>query len=138
MDYWSNTPSGKPRARGLGIPFAGTPGKFNAITDVPGVSVGYATLIEGQDARTGVTAILPRVIEKITTPVFAGCHSLNGNGELTGTIWIEEAGRCDGPITITNTHSCGIARDASIKWMVGQNGVGQWACRWLEKLMMAT
>ena len=98
--------------------FEGAPGTNNAITDVKGVQVGYTTLIKGDCVRTGVTAILPRPQQKLQTPVFAGCHSLNGNGELTGTIWIEEAGRCDGPITLTNTHSCGIARDASIKWMV--------------------
>lgn len=122
------TPSGKTRARGSGIPLEGEPGTFNAITDVAGVEVGYATLIEGTDIRTGVTGILPRGKDRIKTPVFAGCHSLNGNGELTGTIWIEEAGRCDGPITITNTHSCGTARDASIKWMVARTGqLGQWA-----------
>jgi D-aminopeptidase len=122
------TPDGKARARGRGVSFDGEPGPYNAITDVAGVEVGYTTLIEGTDVRTGVTAILPRGKERVATPVFAGCHSLNGNGELTGTIWIEEAGRCDGPITITNTHSCGTARDASIKWMVARFGeLGQWA-----------
>jgi L-aminopeptidase/D-esterase-like protein len=127
-DHHNATPAGKNRARGSDVPFDGEPGNYNAITDVPGVEVGYATLIEGADVRTGVTAILPRGKDQITTPVFAGCHSLNGNGELTGTIWIEEAGRCDGPITITNTHSCGTARDASIKWMVARTGdLGQWA-----------
>jgi hypothetical protein len=96
-DHHNATPAGKNRARGSDVPFDGEPGNYNAITDVPGVEVGYATLIEGADVRTGVTAILPRGKDQITTPVFAGCHSLNGNGELTGTIWIEEAGRCDGP-----------------------------------------
>jgi L-aminopeptidase/D-esterase-like protein len=128
MNTHHTTPSGKTRARGAGVPFQGKPGKNNSITDVEGVEVGYATLIEGDSIRTGVTAILPRPVEDLATPVFAGCHSLNGNGELTGTIWIEEAGRCDGPITITNTHSCGVARDASIKWMVERMGrLGQWA-----------
>lgn len=128
MSYWETTPGGKTRARGAGIPFDGAPGPFNAITDVQGVTVGYTTLIEGDDVRTGVTAILPRPLDKLTTPVFAGIHSLNGNGELTGSHWIEEAGRCDGPITITNTHSCGIARDASIRWMVKHIGsFGHWA-----------
>ncbi|MFQ5783306.1 MAG: P1 family peptidase [Alphaproteobacteria bacterium] len=120
------TPSGKPRARALGVPFDGTPGRNNAITDVAGVEVGYATIIRGDGAlvvgegpvRTGVTAILPRGRAGAATPVFAGCFSLNGNGELTGAIWIEEAGRCEGPITITNTHSCGLARDATIRWLV--------------------
>lgn len=125
---WLTTPDGKTRARGAGVVFQGTPGINNAITDVKGVQVGYTTLIEGDSVRTGVTAILPRPVEKIHIPVFAGCHSLNGNGELTGTLWIEEAGRCDGPITLTNTHSCGTARDASIKWMVAKGlGAGAWA-----------
>src|SRR5262245_9804117 len=89
----------KPRARDLGIPFDGTPGKLNAITDVAGVEVGHETLISGEGklrvgsgpVRTGVTAILPRGKDS-TDPVFAGCFSLNGNGEMTGTIWIEESG----------------------------------------------
>jgi len=128
MNSWAQTPSGKIRARGAGIPFEGVPGRHNAITDVEGVQVGYATLIEGDNIRTGVTGILTRPLKDMATPVFAGCHSLNGNGELTGTIWMEEAGRCDGPITITNTHSCGIARDASIKWMIDHvDNIGQWA-----------
>lgn len=128
MDTWQKTPAGKTRSRGAGVPFQGTPGSNNSITDVDGVQVGYTTLIEGDAIRTGVTAILPRPIAGLSTPVFAGCHSLNGNGELTGTIWMEEAGRCDGPITITNTHSCGVARDASIKWMVNKLDLeGQWA-----------
>ncbi len=128
MNAWNKTPDGKTRARGAGVPFEGNPGIFNSITDVDGVQVGYTTLIEGESVRTGVTAILPRPASKIDIPVFAGSHSLNGNGELTGTIWIEEAGRCDGPITITNTHSCGVARDASIMWMVENlNRTGQWA-----------
>ncbi len=128
MDSWKKTPNGKTRARGAGVPFQGEPGENNAITDVSGVQVGYTTLIEGDSIRTGVTAILPRVVDKLSIPVFAGCHSLNGNGELSGTIWMEESGRCDGPITITNTHSCGIARDASIKWMVEKMArLGQWA-----------
>ena len=121
------TPSGKFRARGIGLAFAGTTGPNNAITDVPGVSVGYETLIEGDSIRTGVTAILPRPKQDLATSVFAGCHSLNGNGELTGSHWIEEAGCCDGPITITNTHSLGTCRDASIQWMVEHLGVSGWA-----------
>lgn len=126
-DTWKKTPAGKTRARGAGVPFQGLPGTNNSITDVGGVQIGYTTLIEGDAIRTGVTGILPRPLAKLSTPVFAGCHSLNGNGELTGTIWMEEAGRCDGPITITNTHSCGLARDASIKWMVDRlDRVGQW------------
>ncbi len=121
-----NTPSGKPRARGIGVPFEGVPGNYNAITDVPGLEVGYATIIRGDGplvvgqgpVRTGVTAILPRGRADVGTPVFAGYHSLNGCGELTGAMWIEESGQCEGPVTITNTHSCGVARDATIRWLV--------------------
>ena len=105
------------------MPFAGETGRHNAITDVDGVLVGYTTLIAGDDARTGVTAVLPRPHASMATPVFAGFHSLNGNGELTGTLWVAEAGRLAGPVTITNTHSCGTARDASIKWLAANGGV---------------
>jgi len=115
----------KPRARDLGIPFDGTAGALNAITDVAGVEVGVTTLISGEGAlkvgtgpvRTGVTAILPRG-KASKDQVFAGWFSLNGNGEMTGTTWIEEAGLLEGPILITNTHSVGVVRDASIKWSV--------------------
>ena len=127
MTSLTRTPSGKLRARGIGLTFAGTPGPNNAITDVPGVTVGYETLIEGDSVRTGVTAILPRPKQDLATSVFAGCHSLNGNGELTGSHWIEEAGCCDGPITITNTHALGTCRDASIQWLVTHLGVSGWA-----------
>src|SRR5436189_647408 len=114
------------RARDLGIPFEGTPGKFNAITDVSGVEVGYRTLISGEGklevgkgpVRTGVTAILPRGHASLNDPVYAGFFSLNGNGEMTGTPWIEESGFLEGPIIITNTHSVGVARDAVIAWRV--------------------
>ncbi len=108
----------KPRARDLGIPFDGTTGKFNAITDVKGVEVGYTTLISGDGktaVRTGVTAILPQG-KSYGETVFAGWHTLNGNGEMTGTTWIEEAGGFGGPVMITNTHSVGIVRDAVIEW----------------------
>lgn len=113
-----------PRARDLGIPFNGSPGKFNAITDVKGVAVGYSTLIAGQGknirgkgpVRTGVTAILPR--GKINNPVFANWYTLNGNGEMTGTTWITESGFLEGPIMITNTNSVGVVRDAVLKWYV--------------------
>src|SRR5947208_6410001 len=116
------------RARDLGIPFEGTPGKFNAITDVPGVEVGYTTLISGEGKlevgkgplRTGVTAILPRGHASLNDPVYAGFFSLNGNGEMTGTSWVEESGFLEGPIVITNTHSVGVARDAVIAWLVKQ------------------
>jgi len=118
------------RARDLGIPFDGTPGKFNAITDVPGVEVGYTTLISGEGklergkgpVRTGVTAILPRGLREMNDSVFAGYFSLNGNGEMTGTAWVEESGFLEGPIVLTNTHSVGIARDAVIAWRLAHGG----------------
>src|SRR3989449_2996460 len=114
------------RARELGIPFEGTPGRLNAITDVPGVEVGYTTLISGEGklevgkgpVRTGVTAILPRGPASLNDPVYAGFFSLNGNGEMTGTAWLEESGFLEGPMIITNTHSVGVARDAVIAWRV--------------------
>ena len=114
------------RARDLGIPFEGIPGELNAITDVPGVEVGYTTLISGEGklevgkgpVRTGVTAILPRGHASLNDPVYAGFVSLNGNGEMTGTAWIEESGFLEGSIVITNTHSVGVARDAVIAWRV--------------------
>ena len=115
----------KPRARDLGVPFDGTTGPLNAITDVAGVEVGMTTLIRGEGAlkvgegpvRTGVTAILPRG-RASGDPVMAGWFSLNGNGEMTGTTWIEEAGFLEGPVFITNTHSVGVVRDAAIAWSV--------------------
>lgn len=114
----------KPRARDIGIPFNGTTGKFNAITDVKGVEVGYSTIISGQGknvrgkgpVRTGVTAILPR--GRTNNPVFANWYSLNGNGEMTGTTWITESGFLETPIMITNTNSVGVVRDAVLKWFV--------------------
>ena len=111
------TPTGKPRARALGLKYRGTPGAHNAITDVPGVEVGYKTLIEGDNVRTGVTAIHPRGKDNPGDPVAAGYHSLNGNGEMTGVSWIEESGTCQGPIAITNTHAVGIAHAGIIAWM---------------------
>ena len=118
----------KPRARDLGIPFDGTPGPLNAITDVKGVEVGFTTLISGSGTlkvgqgpvRTGVTAILPRGRHVFTDPVFAGWYSLNGNGEMTGTTWVEEGGFLEGPVMITNSHSVGVVRDAVIAWRVQQ------------------
>jgi len=115
---------GKPRARDLGIPFDGNPGPHNAITDVNGVTVGHETLISGDGKlevgkgpiRTGVTAILPR--GRTYDPVFAGWYSLNGNGEMTGTTWVEESGFMEGPVMITNTHSVGVVRDAVIQWQL--------------------
>lgn len=114
----------KPRARDIGIPFSGIPGKWNAITDVKGVEVGYSTIISGQGknvrgkgpVRTGVTAILPR--GRKNNPVFANWYSLNGNGEMTGTTWITESGFLETPILITNTNSVGVVRDAVLKWFV--------------------
>jgi len=115
----------KPRARDLGVPFDGTPGPLNAITDVRGVEVGHTTLISGEGAlkvgvgpvRTGVTAVLPRG-KNSSDPVFAGWFTENGNGEMTGTTWVEESGFLDGPVMITNTHSVGVVRDAVIAWKV--------------------
>ena len=119
-------PPAKPRARDLGVPFDGTPGPLNAITDVSGVTVGHTTLISGDGkrdigngpVRTGVTAVLPRGIDSMMNPVFAGWWSLNGNGEMTGTTWVEESGFLEGPVMITNTHSVGVVRDAVIHWRV--------------------
>jgi len=118
----------EPRARDLGVPFDGTPGPLNAITDVAGVTVGHTTLISGEGklkvgsgpVRTGVTAILPRGKRSLSLPVFAGWYSLNGNGEMTGTTWVEESGFLEGPVMITNTHSVGVVRDAVIRWRVAQ------------------
>ena len=115
----------KPRARDLGVPFDGTPGSLNAITDVKGVEVGHTTLISGEGplkvgigpVRTGVTAILPRG-KNSRDAVFAGWFSLNGNGEMTGAHWVEDSGFLDGPVMITNTHSVGVVRDAVIQWKV--------------------
>lgn len=116
------------RGRALGLPFPGSPGANNAITDVAGVEVGTVTLISGEGplvvgqgpVRTGVTAILPRGRAKAAIPCAAGYYALNGNGEMTGTIWIEESGELQTPITITNTHSCGVTRDATIRWLVAR------------------
>ena len=113
------------RARDLQVPFDGTPGQFNAITDVPGVTVGHTTLISGDGklergvgpVRTGVTAILPRGAAN-PAPVFAASFSQNGNGEVTGTAWVEESGFATSPIMITNTHSVGVVRDTVIKWQL--------------------
>ena len=117
-----------PRARALGVPFDGTPGSLNAITDVKGVEVGDTTLIRGEGklivgqgpVRTGVTVIFPRG-RADGDPVYAGWFSQNGNGEMTGTTWVEESGFLEGPIGITNTHSVGLVRDSIIAWFV-QNG----------------
>jgi len=115
----------KSRARDLGVPFDGTPGPFNAITDVKGVEVGHTTLISGSGklkvgegpVRTGVTAVLPRG-KNFQHAVFGGWFTLNGNGEMTGTTWLEDSGFLDGPVMLTNTHSVGVVRDAVIAWRV--------------------
>ncbi len=114
------------RARDLGVPFTGTTGKYNAITDVDGVEVGYSTIISGSGknivgrgpVRTGVTAIFPRGKAKKFSPVYANWYSLNGNGEMTGTTWVTESGFLETPVMITNTNSVGVVRDAVLKWYV--------------------
>jgi L-aminopeptidase/D-esterase-like protein len=126
------------RARDLGVPFDGTPGPLNAISDVPGIAVGHSTVIHdlpprnGTPAavRTGVTAILPRGPDSANVPAFAGWFSLNGNGEMTGTAWVEEGGFLEGPVLITNTHSVGTVRDAAIKWLLGKNASLSGADAW--------
>jgi len=122
-----------PRARDLGVPFDGTPGPLNAITDVAGVTVGQVTLIEdradGHKVRTGVTAILPRGRATLDTPCYGAWFALNGNGEMTGTAWLEESGQLEGPVMLTNTHSVGVVRDAVIAWRVragGADASGYW------------
>ena len=127
----------KPRARDLGVPFDGTPGQYNAITDVKGVEVGHTTLISGSGklkvgegpVRTGVTAVLPRGKDSLD-PVFGGWFTLNGNGEMTGTTWLEDSGFLDGPVMITNTHSVGVVRDAVIAWRVKKAPPDQAGYEW--------
>jgi len=128
------TAQSRPRARDLGVPFDGTPGPLNAITDVAGVTVGHATIIKGQGTlvvgqgpvRTGVTAIFPRGATN-ADPVFGGWFTLNGNGEMTGTTWLEESGFLAGPVMITNTHSVGVVRDAVIEWLVHKGFEFDWS-----------
>lgn len=134
--FAGTTASAQSRARGrdLGIPFDGTPGPNNAITDVPGVEVGVVTLISGQGKlvpgkgpiRTGVTAVLPRG-KSTTHAVQAGWFTLNGSGEMTGTTWIEESGLLGGPIMITNTHSVGVVHDAVIDWVIRHSKTFEWS-----------
>ena len=132
MAIGSHSKAATPRARGLGIPFDGEPGPLNAITDVAEVEVGHTTIIRGDGklivgrgpVRTGVTAILPRG-KRDASPVFAGYFSLNGNGEMTGTAWVEESGMLTTPIMITNTHSVGVVRDAVIAWQLAQRKMMQ-------------
>jgi len=116
--------TGGTRARDLGVPFEGTPGNLNAITDVRGVEVGQTTLVEGEGklvvgqgpVRTGVTAILPLGRENSDTPVPAAVYAFNGNGEMTGAAWVDESGFLEGPVLLTNTHSVGVTRDAVVEW----------------------
>ncbi len=116
------------RARDLGIPLEGTPGPLNAITDIPDLTVGFATVIKGASARTGVTVIHPRGGTN-HDPVFAGTFSFNGNGEMTGAAWVDEGGLLEGPIGLTNTHSVGIVRDTIIQWQASQDAFFQkWSC----------
>src|SRR5205809_549741 len=125
---------GRPRARDLGVPFDGTPGPLDAITDVAGVTVGHSTIIRGQGklvvgqgpVRTGVTAIFPRGATN-GDPVFGGWFTLNGNGAMTGTTWLEESGFLAGPVMITNTHSVGVVRDAVIEWLVRKGFEFDWS-----------
>jgi len=125
LGFLSASAQSKPRARDLGVPFDGNPGPYNAITDVKGVEVGHTTLISGSGklkigegpVRTGVTAVLPRGKDS-QDPVFGAWFTLNGNGEMTGTTWLEDSGFLDGPVMITNTHSVGVVRDAVIAWRV--------------------
>jgi L-aminopeptidase/D-esterase-like protein len=120
-----------PRARDLGLPFIGTPGTYNAITDVAGVEVGFATLISGEGkripgkgpVRTGVTAVFPQG-KAYRGRVFAAWYTLNGNGEMTGTTWVEESGTLGSPVMITNTHSVGVVRDAVIEWNAARGTEG--------------
>ncbi len=118
-------PDGRPRARGIGVPLTGEPGPWNAITDVPGLEVGYVTLVEGHGplvvgqgpVRTGVTAVLPRGRSGVGVPCAAGWYSLNGNGEMTGTTWIDEVGALAMPVTISNTHAVGACHTGAVRWV---------------------
>ncbi len=132
------------RARDLGIPLPGTPGPLNAITDVAGVEVGHVTVIRGDGplmvgqgpVRTGVTAVLPRG-RTSTDDVFAAWFSLNGNGEMTGTTWVEESGFLGGPVMITNTHSVGVVHAAVVEWAVGGGRPSPGRSRWWPRPGMA-
>ena len=139
----ASAPAARLRARDLGIPFDGTPGPFNAITDVKGVEVGHTTLISGSGplkvgvgpVRTGVTAILPRGRDS-NDAVFAGWFTENGSGEMTGTTWIEDSGFLDGPVMLTNTHSVGVVHDAVIAWKV-KHGVPDLEGYWWSAAVVA-
>jgi L-aminopeptidase/D-esterase-like protein len=135
----------KPRARDLGVPFDGVPGPFNAITDVKGIEVGHTTLISGdatspagsRPVRTGVTAVLPRGKDS-NDPVFAAWFTENGNGEMTGTTWVEDSGFLEGPVMITNTHSVGIVRDAVIAWRLKHGGRDKEGYSWSLPIVAET
>ncbi|HEY1711944.1 MAG TPA: P1 family peptidase [Solirubrobacteraceae bacterium] len=136
--------SSRPRARGLGVPFDGTPGPLNAITDVPGLELGATTLIQGDGplrvgegpVRTGVTAILPRGHEGVGRACAAGWYSLNGNGEMTGTTWIEESGALTMPVLITNTHAVGPVHAGAVEWVIARHPVV--ARQWLLPVVAET
>ncbi|HTY40719.1 MAG TPA: P1 family peptidase [Thermoanaerobaculia bacterium] len=136
----------RPRARQLGVPFDGTPGPLDAITDVAGVTVGHVTLIEGEGklvvgkgpVRTGVTAILPRGRQSLDDPVFAGWFALNGAGEMTGTTWVEESGFLEGPVMITNTHSVGAVHEGTIAWRVAQGNADATGYWWSNPVVAET
>ncbi len=123
-----------PRARDLGIPFDGTPGPLNAITDVAGVTVGHETIMKDlpdeRAVRTGVTALLPRGRDSVDTLAYAGWSALNGNGEMTGTTWVEESGFLEGPVMITNTHSVGAVHEGVIRWLVAQGSADHTGYYW--------
>jgi len=146
MDARRNLPDGRPRGRGLGLPFAANCGVNNAIIDVPGVEVGFTTLIEGEGdlvigkgpVRTGVTAVLPRGHTEELPPVWAAMFSLNGNGEMTGAHWINEAGYFTGPICITNTHGIGAVHEASTRWMLKQYGAAFGEYAWALPVVAET
>lgn len=136
--------TGTPRARDLGVPFDGSPGPWNALTDVPGVTVGYVTLVDGDGplvtgqgpVRTGVTAILPRGADDVGVPCAAGWFSLNGNGEMTGTAWLDETGSLTLPVTITNTHAVGSVHRGVVEWVTRVHP--ELARRWLLPIVAET
>ncbi|MEU0937514.1 P1 family peptidase [Embleya sp. NPDC005971] len=130
------TPSGRPRARALGIRLDGTPGPANALTDVPGVQIGYTTLVEGSSVRTGVTAVLPRGRAGVGLPCAAGRYSLNGNGEMTGGSWLDETGSLAGPVMITNTHAVGPVHRGVVDWTVANRP--ELARQWLLPVVAET
>jgi len=138
--------SDRPRARDLGVPFDGTPGPLNAITDVRGVEVGHSTIIRGEGAlvvgkgpvRTGVTAVVPRGKATNDDPVFAGWFALNGAGEMTGTTWVEESGFLEGPVMLTNTHSVGAVHQGTIAWRVKQGEADPTGYWWSNPVIAET